>query len=426
MKKLKEKGFSLIEAVLYLAIVSIVLTAVVNFHLTLGGTSSKLGANIDTSRNRRTALSKIDYLIKNSDGFLKDHNGDCSNFSSSPNTLALYFDDDTYLPGECVSNGGGVRITIDSNRVKIICQPNIDYNGEYNSCNTIASNTYYLTSPDIEVNNNGLNFSTSTATSTSSSFTSLTTNIITTSISGDQVQLRSTSTATSTVNLRNEQLNGLVAWYKFDDASGSSAIDSSGDNDLTCYGPTPVSGIISDGAFDFESSDGDYCEDGNDDSLNFDNGFSLTAWFSLESTATDTISPIINKNDGNKGYVLMVKDNSGTKTIICAFCDDTECDESVESSAISYRREFHIACLFDPIHDEVKLLIKEKDGVSYSVHSSLSVPYSLVNSSTNLQIASTTYSHGTYFDGIIDDIRMYNRVLTTSEVNAIQSQEDYD
>ena len=93
--KFNNKGITLIETVLYLAIVAILFTALISFHLTLGGTAIKVSSNSDVSRNRRTALNTIDYLIKNADGALKDLDGECSDFVSTPQSLFLYFEDDT-------------------------------------------------------------------------------------------------------------------------------------------------------------------------------------------------------------------------------------------------------------------------------------------------------------------------------------------
>ena len=135
-------GFTLVEAIIYLIIVGIILTSVVDFSITLGNSSSKLSANIDAARNRRVALQAINYLVRNADGLWKDISGDCSNFSATPPVLALYFNDDTYLPGTCVAGGGGVKITVDSNRLKMTCYPGAAYNGSYGSCSTSAGNSY--------------------------------------------------------------------------------------------------------------------------------------------------------------------------------------------------------------------------------------------------------------------------------------------
>ncbi|HLD54610.1 MAG TPA: type II secretion system protein, partial [Sediminibacterium sp.] len=73
--KQKTSGFSLVETIIYLAIVGILLVAVLNFHFSLSGTSAKLWAKINVSENRRFVLQTIDYLSRNSTGLLKDVNG---------------------------------------------------------------------------------------------------------------------------------------------------------------------------------------------------------------------------------------------------------------------------------------------------------------------------------------------------------------
>ena len=54
----------------------------------------------------------IAYLVKNSDGLLRDTAGDCSSFDDSPPVLALYVEDDNHLPGTCVETGGGQHVMI--------------------------------------------------------------------------------------------------------------------------------------------------------------------------------------------------------------------------------------------------------------------------------------------------------------------------
>ena len=139
----------MIEVVFYLAIVGVLLVAIVNFHFSLGGTTTKLAANIDVSNNKRTAMNAIEYLIRNADGLLKDvDEKSCSDLVSNPPSLALYFDNDNYLPGTCVgSQGGAVRLTASTtlDRIVMQCYPNIANNGQYKACDTTIypiSSTY--------------------------------------------------------------------------------------------------------------------------------------------------------------------------------------------------------------------------------------------------------------------------------------------
>ena len=77
----------------------------------------------------------------------------------------------------------------------------------------------------------------------------------------------------------------LVAHWKLDDGSGTTAIDSSGNgNDGTFVGdPQWVAGKLG-GALDFDG-DGDYVDFGNDTIFDITDAFSLTLWINWRATA---------------------------------------------------------------------------------------------------------------------------------------------
>lgn len=409
------KGFSLVEMVVYLAIVSILLTAVVSFHLTLGGTADKLSSNVLASRNRRVALGAIDYLVKNSDGFLKDVAGDCSNFGNTPPVLALYFSDDTYLPGTCVGTGGGVRISVTDKKVSLTCYPNMAGNAYYQNCDTSvhpAGNTYYLTSPDVAVLNSSLSFATSTATSTANSFLAVTTNLSVGTHSNNQIRLMATSTATSTVILRNEQSSGLISWWALEGGSGT---DLQSSNDISCTNSpaTATPGLVSGSsdALDFEDSSSQYCTASDDASLNFNDTFSITAWVREESSGAD--KAVVQKNDASsKGYGFFVDNGQAMLRIY----DSSISGDYNSTYTMTPGTVYHIAATYDLANDEAILYVYQKavGGVATTTLNSLKT---LVNYSGSLN-----WSSANYFDGVIDDVRIYNRVLTPQEIWALQSQ----
>lgn len=422
VKKLNNNGFSFIEVVVYLAIVAILLTAVVNFNLTLGGTASKVSSNVDTSRNRRLALTGIEYLIKNADGVLKDTSGECSDFSSSPQVLALYFNDDSHLPGTCVEGGGGVRISLDNRQLKITCYPNIPYNGWYGSCDTdtfTAGNAYYLTGPETVVYNSGLSFSTSTATSTSNGFEDITTILTVTTLSQGQISLAATSTATSTVAVRNEQLSGLVSWWKFDDSVVTGAIDSADGNNLTCpLYPAATTTLVSGGvsAYDFNKAEVDLCYVNNPDNLKADKAFTITTWLKMDYT-DNAEYVIIDYYDPTplKGYGLYVENTTGD--IVFKICDTSACTEVINaSSVLSHNTIYHVAAVYDLDNDIAKLYVYQKGVGGVSTSTASSIP-TLVN----LDLTNNP-SVGYLFDGVLDELRFYNRALSDEEIWALQSQ----
>lgn len=425
--KIKQSGFTIIEAVLYLAIVAIVLVAAVEFHLTMGSTASKLSSNITTSQNRRAAMSSIDFLVRNSDGFLKDLNGHCSNLAASPPVLALYFKSDTYLPGSCVASGGGVRITVDDRQVKMTCYPNIYYNGGWRTCDTgiyTPSTTFELTSPEVVVHDAGLVFSTSTATSTNVSFPNITTNLSVGMLSHEQVSLAATSTASSTIVMRNEQPDGLVAYWKFDDAAGSAALDSSGrGNDMTCTGsPTPVSGLVtsSTGAFDFNSATSDRCNASNPDDLNFTGPFTIAAWLKTDYVA-DGQDNIITKAawTGYWGYAWTAYTTGGVSDsrLWLRILGNNTYSNTADTTTydLTNATVYHITHIYDPDNDQARLYIYEKGVGAHATTTKNGVPTLVNYHSNDLYVSS-------YFDGTIDELRLYNRALSDEEVWALQSQ----
>lgn len=424
IKKINNNGFSFIEVVLYLAIVAILLTAVVDFNLSLGGTATKLASNVDTSRNRRIALTSIDYLMRNADGLLKDVNGDCSDFSTTPQTLALYFEDDTYLPGTCVEGGGGVVISLDNRQVKMTCYPNIPYNGWYQACDSSvfpAGNAYYLTGPETIVLDDHLSFSTSTATSTSNDFINVTTVLSVGTLSQGQINVAATSTATSTVAIRNQQMSGLVAWYKFDDDDPLTAIDSANNFVLECDyvdSPTASSGLVdgSSGSFYFNDADGDYCVIDNPDEFNFASAFTITAWIK-RAYVSDVQSFLLRKFDYSlaKGYAFYIYGSAG-QAIFRLGDSNSVTDIISQSSIFADDTVYHMSLVYNLDNDEVALYVYEKGVGGVSTTTASSIP-TLVNYS-----GSTYPRFGDSFDGYIDDLRIYNRALTIEEIWALQSQ----
>lgn len=425
-----QKGISLIETIIYLAIVAILLTAVVNFYLALANTSTKLAANVDVSSNRRLALNAVDYLIANSDGLLKDTDDYCSSFGGSPSVLALYFKNDDKLPGNCVETGGGVRITIQDRRLVMTCYPNMFGNGYHKNCDVTtypAGNVYYLTSADVDILDSSLVFSSSTATSTSNPYTSITT-LLSVGTLSDQIADRATSTASSTVVMYSEPPSGLISFWSFEEGSGTTPTDYQDSNDLTCAPggsePAYVTGIIDGSSYglDFESTNSNLCtptSPSNPSNLNFSDQFTISAWIKPESLPTE--ADIVEKetNASNLGYKLWIN-SSGD--VYCRVYDSTTSQDTSSSAVVAADGSVYLlTCVYDYPNNRFQVYTYKAANSGVATSTSPGTVVHLVNDSGNFDVSSSTEA----FDGIIDDLRIYNRALSESEIWALQSQGDY-
>jgi len=205
--------------------------------------------------------------------------------------------------------------------------------------------------------------------------------------------------------------SGLVSWLKFDEGSGITASDSSGNNnDGTISGATWTTGKI-DGALEF-TGDADYVEVGtsnfnvNTGTLSFwvlanafdsidENYFfghtTLPAWGNRIQLYTD---------DANGNLDLGLGDTHATATNIFDL-----------NTGIWY----HIALTWDSTNYDVYVDSVSRANGAYSGLSSIN---SFADIGNNGNSASRTEA----WNGIIDDVRVYNRVLSSSEILEIYNQ----
>ena len=432
--KIKNSGFTLVETVVYLAIVAILLTAVVNLNLVLGNNAVRLGAKIEASSNRRIALGAIDQLIKNSDGLLKDTLGHCSDFSSSSSDLALYFANDDNLPGTCVENGGAVKIGLIDRRVAISCYPNMSGNGYHKNCDADVypvGNVYYLTSPQVAVLGSGLSFSLADGSSITNDFVTLDSFLSLGSLVAGQTELVDVSLATSTVAMTIQQPRGPITFWRFEEGTGVTSSDSAGDNLADCSGdtsPSHVSGLIdgSDYALNFPSADGNTSNcrpynPANPDDLNFGDSFSLTLWLEPELLENPEHSIFYKVDSGNnRGYHMFVDGEDGR--LYCRVYDGNSSQQVYSTiNTIDEDKTYFSACIYDYEQELFKVYAYEV-GTGVVANSSASAPIiRLVNTLTN----GPYLNFITAFHGIIDEVRFYNRALSSAELTALQSAGTY-
>ena len=206
--------------------------------------------------------------------------------------------------------------------------------------------------------------------------------------------------------------SGLVAYWNFDEGSGTTVHDSSGNgNEGMNNGATWVSDGVQGGALNF---------DGSNDYVDFSSPvlsqppYSVCAWVKPDSLS-----------DGKNHYIIANGGEIGTHN---GFFIDIEWQEVYNgdySFGVGVESIFKGHSTYHPASTDWAFLCGTWDGIADLTHIKLYMNGVLVGSSVtnppvagsvlNLIIGSSSNNKG-YFDGLIDEVRIYNGVLTEKEV----------
>jgi formylmethanofuran dehydrogenase subunit C len=216
--------------------------------------------------------------------------------------------------------------------------------------------------------------------------------------------------------------NGLVGYWKFDEGVGTVAKDSSGNgNDGTLTnGPiwsstVPTTRFYNPKSLSFDGVN-DYVNAGNGSALNIDGDVTVSAWVNTNGYNFASNLAIIDRFDGSRiPYALSATENSGDMWWFAIF-DGT--NAPAVGSIISFNTNWHhITGMRHQASDTIKLYV---DGV-------------LTSAATDTTAGSLSTNTNTYigarlqgglqraFPGLIDDVRIYNRALSASEIATLAS-----
>ncbi len=211
--------------------------------------------------------------------------------------------------------------------------------------------------------------------------------------------------------------SGMVAWWPFDETSGSSALDRAGINNVGTHmnSPTPAAGKVA-GGLQFNGIS-QHIEVPDQSELNFGTGnFSIDAWVKTTDISSYT-AIIVDKQTqiglniyGYSFYLtygqltLQLSDGQFTNYGSLVFV----ADGNWHHIGVTVSRGLSNGILF------------YKDGVSSPVGDPTMRPGSLNNTGI-LTIGRQSFANKFSFNGILDEIELFNRVLTPSEMVALYS-----
>ena len=217
----------------------------------------------------------------------------------------------------------------------------------------------------------------------------------------------------------------LLCWWKFDEDAGSTALDHSGHGHHgTLEGDTQwVDGIVG-GALEFDGA-GDRVVDNTAASyLNGLDAITVCMWIKSDIVGTD--KGFINGEDpdDNDNVVTMRYDSAGGTgggtNVLKMAVTSTEGEQQLESSNNAQTTDWqHVAMVWSS-GQQLKFYI---NGVLDVPTDNQPATTGTITGCTKLVIGAGSKDAGGGWDGLIDDVRIYDRVLTAEEITEVMRGE---
>lgn len=218
-------------------------------------------------------------------------------------------------------------------------------------------------------------------------------------------------------------VDNLVSYWAMDESSdGSGAVtrvDSHASNDLTDTNTTASgTGIISNGA-DFETSNNEVLSisDASQTGLDLTGDLSISMWVSFESLlSSSTDRFVIGKwgSAGNRGYALALYNNAGTYQMEWLISNNgTTISAGTPNlpAAPTTNQLYHWVLVYDASAGTTDYWVDNS-----SLTQTTGMHNSINNNAIDFQIGGMAAVASPRHDGIIDEVGIWNRTLTTDEV----------
>lgn len=212
---------------------------------------------------------------------------------------------------------------------------------------------------------------------------------------------------------------GLVSYWELEETSGTRT-DSHGSNDLTDNNTvTSGTGIIGNGA-DFTASNSESLSitDASQTGLDITGDISISFWVNIE---TDPVSSgamfFIDKGNtggaSTRGYMVYIYESSGNIILRFQYWDNDGATRAEATNAITASTGLnHVVCTADVSVPSATIYVDGSSVATASVTSATAIN----NTTQNFQIGSESGGSISFFDGIIDEVGIWTKVLTTGEI----------
>ena len=208
-------------------------------------------------------------------------------------------------------------------------------------------------------------------------------------------------------------ISSLVAAYSFNEGTGTTVTDLSGNgNTGTIVGAAWTTAAKYGKALSFNGTTS-YVDLGNPASLQFTGSMTWSAWTNATGTPSDD-GQIIAKSDNASGWQLKTSPDTGSQTFgIAVSGTGAPRTQRYSSTVRSLNTWYHVAGVYNASARTLDIYV---NGVLNNGVLVGTIPSLQVSPNVNVNIGRRT--GGLYFNGIIDEVRIYNRALTQAEIQA--------
>jgi hypothetical protein len=209
--------------------------------------------------------------------------------------------------------------------------------------------------------------------------------------------------------------SGLLASYSFNAGSGTTTVDSSGNNLTgTIHGATWTTGGEYGKALSFNGTN-NYVDLGNPASLKATGSMTWAAWVKATSTPSGD-GNIIAKQNASSGWQLKTSAGTGPQTFGVAVYGSAGIVQRYSTTVRALNTWYHVAGVYNATTRSLDIYVNGvlDDGVlSGTIPTTQKIP--------NVNVNIGRRSNGVYFPGIIDEVQIYNRALSAAEIQTILS-----
>jgi hypothetical protein len=204
--------------------------------------------------------------------------------------------------------------------------------------------------------------------------------------------------------------SGPVAAYAFDEGSGTTVKDSSGNNLTgTIAGATWTTGGMYGNALSFNGTSS-YVDLGNPTGLQLTGSITIEAW--VKAAANPSNDGEIVAKASTAGWLLKTTPDTGPETFGIRLSANSSTNIQRYSTTVrSLSTWYHVAGVYDAVAQTLSTYV---NGALDNGTLLGTVPAAQYNANVNVNIGRRV--SGYYFNGVIDEVRIYNRALSQAEI----------